>query len=78
MNTTLVLIDLANKPEWFKKFNPAGSVPVLEFGNETIADSYQAVRHLETTHPSPALDLPGNKQAEEATCELHAVNCSVQ
>lgn len=67
VNTTLVLINLSTKPEWFKKLNPAGTVPVLEFGNETICDSYEAVRYLDKTHPNPPLDLPGNKEAEEVT-----------
>lgn len=69
VNTSLVLINLSDKPEWFKKLTPAGSVPVLEFGNETITDSMEAVRYLDKTHPTPPLDLPGNKEAEEATSE---------
>ena len=64
---TLVLIDLGNKPEWFKKI--ANSVPVLERadGTVTIADSYQIVQYLDRTYPDPPLDLPGNTEAEKVT-----------
>ena len=67
MQATYVIIDLANKPKWFYKVNPAGSAPALQFGDQAIGDSYEIVQYLEKTYPSPPLNLPGNKEAEEAT-----------
>ena len=53
--------------------NPAGTVPTLDVGEKMIGDSYEIVRYLDRTHPSPPLDLPGNSEAEAATGQLFNV-----
>ena len=63
----MILIDLNNKPEWYKKLNPAGTVPTLEFDDQTINDSYEILEYLDTTYPDPPLNPPSNKEAEEIT-----------
>jgi len=30
----IIYIDLANKPDWFKKISPLGKVPILKFQNK--------------------------------------------
>lgn len=67
VQATYIIIDLHNKPKWFLEVNPAGSTPALQFGDRVIGDSYEIVQYLEKTYPNPSLNLPGNKEAEEAT-----------
>ncbi len=45
--------------------NPAGSAPALQFGDETITDSYDIVQYLDKTYPTPSLKPPGNEEAEQ-------------
>lgn len=73
MRFVYILIDLNNKPTWFKSVNPAETVPALDVGDRVIGDSYDIVRFLEETFPSPPLDLPGNKEAEEVTGNVYKV-----
>lgn len=61
----MILIDLANKPEWYKKIN--SSVPAVEFGDRVIGDSYEIVKYLDETYPDPPLQPHNNKEAEEVT-----------
>ena len=65
-----ILIDLKNKPKWYLDVNPAGSVPALQFGDQVIGDSYKIVEYMDKTYPNPPLNLPGNKEAEEATSNV--------
>ncbi|XP_003386053.1 PREDICTED: glutathione S-transferase DHAR1, mitochondrial-like [Amphimedon queenslandica] len=69
-DVSLVLIDLSNKPEWYKKLNPAGSVPALQYDDEIITDSYKILEYLDETYPEPPLNPPNNKEAEEATGQI--------
>ena len=38
-----------------------------------IGDSYEIVRYLEDTYPSPPLDIPGNAEAEQATGQVFSI-----
>lgn len=62
---TLILIDLDNKPTWYKDINT--SVPTLEYDGKFITDSYQILQYLDETYPDPPLNPPNNKEAEEVT-----------
>ena len=53
--------------------NPAGTAPALDIGDKVIGDSYEIVRYLDHTHPSPSLDPPGNAEAEEVTSQVFSV-----
>lgn len=66
-NVTIILIDLANKPEWYKGINAVGSVPTLEFNDKVITDSYEIVKYLDEAYPDPPLEPCNNKEAEEVT-----------
>jgi glutathione S-transferase len=46
-------VDLANKPDWFKKISPLGKVPVLLDGEQPIFESAVILEYLEETQPSP-------------------------
>jgi glutathione S-transferase len=46
-------VDLANKPEWFKKISPLGKVPVLLDGEQPIFESAVILEYLEDTQPNP-------------------------
>ncbi|HWP16720.1 MAG TPA: glutathione S-transferase family protein, partial [Xanthobacteraceae bacterium] len=51
-------VDLANKPEWFKKVSPLGKTPVLLVGDTAIFESAVILEYLEETQPNPL--HPGN------------------
>ena len=38
-----------------------------------IGDSYEMVRYLDRTYPSPSLDQPGNSEAEAVTGQIFNV-----
>ena len=67
------MINLKERPKWYFQVNPAGTTPALQFGDQTIENSYQIVEYLDQTFPTPPLNLPGNKKAEEATGNLFGV-----
>jgi glutathione S-transferase len=46
-------VDLANKPDWFKKISPLGKVPVLLDGEQPIFESAVILEYLEETQPNP-------------------------
>jgi glutathione S-transferase len=46
-------IDLANKPDWFKRISPLGKVPVLLDGEQPIFESAVILEYLEETQPNP-------------------------
>lgn len=53
-------IDLADKPDWFRKISPLGTTPVLLVGDEAIFESAVICEYLEETalphlHPTNAL-----------------------
>lgn len=53
-------IDLADKPDWFRKVSPLGKTPVLLVGDEAIFESAVICEYLEETalprlHPTNAL-----------------------
>jgi glutathione S-transferase len=46
-------VDLANKPDWFKKVSPLGKTPVLLVGDTAIFESAVILECLEETQPNP-------------------------
>lgn len=55
-----ITIDLADKPDWFKKISPLGKVPLLMVGDEVLFESAVIVEYLDETfepklHPADAL-----------------------
>jgi glutathione S-transferase len=46
-------VDLANKPDWFKRISPLGKVPVLLDGEQPIFESAVILEFLEETQPNP-------------------------
>lgn len=46
-------VDLANKPDWFKRISPLGKVPLLLVGDEVLFESSVIVEYIEDTTPSP-------------------------
>src|SRR4051794_23827847 len=46
-------IDLANKPEWFKRISPLGKTPVLLVNETPIFESAVVLEYLEETQASP-------------------------
>ena len=56
-----IYIDLANKPDWFKRISPLGKVPLLLVGDKIIFESNVILEYLEDQfghplHPSDALE----------------------
>ena len=51
-------VDLADKPEWFKRISPLGKTPVLLVGDTAIFESAVILEYLEETQPNPL--HPGN------------------
>jgi len=47
------LIDLDNKPNWFKAISPLGKVPLLKVGDEVLFESAVIVEYLEETRGAP-------------------------
>lgn len=47
-------VDLAAKPEWFRRISPLGKVPLLKVGDEVLFESAVVVEFLEETQ-APAL-----------------------
>jgi len=48
-----VLIDLNDKPDWFKALSPLGKVPLLQIGDDVIFESAAILEYLEDTQPGP-------------------------
>ena len=46
-------VDLANKPDWFKKVSPLGKTPVLLVGETAIFESAVILEYLEETQANP-------------------------
>ena len=46
-------VDLANKPDWFKKVSPLGKTPVLLVGETAIFESAVIIEYLEETQANP-------------------------
>ena len=46
-----VLIDTANKPEWFLKLSPYGKVPVLQHGDSVVFESSIILEYLDEAFP---------------------------
>ncbi len=45
-------------------------MPVLQYGDQIIDDSYKIVQYLDATYPEPSLKPPGNDDAEKATGDI--------
>ncbi|EDV19192.1 uncharacterized protein TRIADDRAFT_62360 [Trichoplax adhaerens] len=41
------LLDMINKPDWFKEVNPTGRVPTVEFGDETVGETLKKAKDAE-------------------------------
>jgi len=48
-----VYVDLADKPEWFRRLSPLGKTPVLKVGGTAIFESLVILEYLEDTLPGP-------------------------
>ncbi len=46
-------IDLASKPDWFRKISPLGKTPVLLVGDTAVFESAVILEYLEDTQPNP-------------------------
>jgi maleylacetoacetate isomerase len=65
----------------FRRLNPQGLVPVLEDGEEALAQSLAIIEYLDETHPQPPL-LPKGAAARARVralsltiaCEIHPLN----
>lgn len=44
-------IDLVNKPEWFLKSSPLGTVPIMTVGSDVLFESAAIVEYLDAAHP---------------------------
>jgi glutathione S-transferase len=44
-------IDLANKPQWFRRISPFGRVPLLRVGNKVLFESAVICEYLDETTP---------------------------
>jgi glutathione S-transferase len=44
-------VDLANKPDWFRRLSPLGKTPVLSVGGEAIFESAVICEYLDETQP---------------------------
>ena len=58
---TLIDIDLRNKPDWFRKVNPAGSVPALRQGDFLLNESLVINEYVNECGAEPPL-LPATAQ----------------
>ena len=48
-----IVVDLANKPDWFEAVSPLGKVPLLRVGEVVIFESAVILEYLEETQPKP-------------------------
>ncbi len=65
-------VDLANKPEWFKKISPLGKTPVLLVGDDLRSSSLAVIlEYLEDTQPSRA--PPGRSARARRTSRLDRI-----
>eukprot|EP00903_Cladosiphon_okamuranus_P001093 g1091.t1 len=48
-----IMIDLGNKPDWFKAASPLGKVPLLKTGGQYLFESAPIVEFLEETYAPP-------------------------
>lgn len=46
-------VDLADKPDWFRRLSPLGNVPLLKVGDEALFESAVILEYLEDTQPNP-------------------------
>ena len=65
-------IDLANRPEWFRRLSPLGKVPLLRVGDAVLFESAAILEYLEDTqapalHPADALQ----RARHRAWAQLH-------
>lgn len=51
---TRTVVDLADRPEWFRALSPLGKVPLLRVGDEVLFESAVILEYLEDTE-TPAL-----------------------
>lgn len=71
------LMDNEQKSEDFRRLNPAGFVPVLDTGNEVLAQSSAIAEFLEEKFPSPAL-LPKDSTSRARVREMvGTIGCDV-
>src|SRR5258708_23944916 len=59
-----VVIDLADKPDWFVAISPLGKTPVLQVGDVPIFESAVILEYLEETQPSPLHPADPLRRAE--------------
>ncbi|GMH40021.1 hypothetical protein BSKO_07925 [Bryopsis sp. KO-2023] len=61
---TLVQIDLANKPSWYRSVNPRGLVPAVEYDGTVVTESDEICQWIEENFDGPQL-TPSDKDARE-------------
>lgn len=72
-------IDLANKPDWFKRLSPLGKVPLLLVGDKVIFESSAILEYLEDEfghplHPADALERADHRAwIEYGSAVLNAI-----
>ncbi|ASP36233.1 glutathione S-transferase family protein [Labrenzia sp. VG12] len=66
-----IMIDLANKPDWFRTASPLGKVPLLKTGDRYLFESAPIVEYLdETTAPKLHPDEPLERARHRAYVEF--------
>lgn len=48
-----VYVDLADKPDWFRRLSPLGKTPILKVGDTAIFESSVILEYFEDTLPGP-------------------------
>ena len=59
-----IVVDLANKPDWFEAVSPLGKVPLLRVGEVVIFESAVILEYLEETQPKPLHPADPVRRAE--------------
>ena len=59
-----IMVDLGNKPDWFKGLSPLGKTPVLKVGEAAIFESAVILEYLEETQPNPLHPSDALRRAE--------------
>ncbi|GBF91968.1 hypothetical protein Rsub_04692 [Raphidocelis subcapitata] len=66
----LVQVDLSSKPAWFRKVNPRGLVPAVQWRGATVVESVDIVRWLDSEFPGPASLTPADPALRRSVDDL--------
>ncbi len=73
------IVDLADKPEWFRRISPLGKVPLLRVGEDVLFESAVICEYLDETqtprlHPAAAMERARHRAwIEFASATLSAI-----